>query len=260
MWEQECKIVFFDIDGTLLNTRRELPPSTIQAVRGLQDRGVETVIATGRTPANFAHIREQLGIESYISLNGSYVVREGEVLANQMLQLEYIERLNTLSTEYGHALGWIGTEELGLYADHPQVSAILEMYGMKMPVNPQFYKQCEVYQGMLFCPEEEISPYVQGVPDLQFVRFDEYAVDVVRNNLNKAVGIEHYLKATGIAPDSCIAFGDGLNDIEMLQGVGLGIAMGQAKEIVKHAAKRVTRSVDEDGIALALHELGLISA
>lgn len=257
----ECKIVFFDIDGTLLDSRHLIPESTVRSVQELQRAGIETVIATGRTPANFGHIREQLGIHSFVSLNGGYVVREGKVLASNKMQLHHMEQLNALATASGHAISWIGSEQIGLYADHPSVGRVFELFGMEIPpINPNFHQQCDIYQGMLFCSEEEITPYVKGIPELNYVRFDQHAVDVMPRHSNKAAGIAHYLKAAGVEAESCIAFGDGLNDIEMLQSVGLGIAMGQAREEVKRAAKRVTHSVDHGGIEAALVDIGLIGA
>lgn len=261
MTRSDCKIVFFDIDGTLLDSNHLIPESTVRSIQELQRAGIETVIATGRTPANFGHIREQLGIQSYVSLNGGYVVREGQVLASTKMQLHHMDQLNALATARGHAIGWIGTEQIGLYADHPSVRRVLELFGMEVPpIDPAFHQQCDIYQGMLFCPEDEIDPYVESIPDLSYVRFDQHAVDVLPRHTNKAAGIAHYLKAVGVDAASCIAFGDGLNDIEMLQSVGLGIAMGQAREEVKRAAKRVTHSVDDEGIAAALLDLGLIGA
>ncbi|MGZ9586786.1 Cof-type HAD-IIB family hydrolase [Paenibacillus marinisediminis] len=261
MDREKCKIVFFDIDGTLLSSNQQIPESTIRAVRSLQEMGIETVISTGRTPANFGHIREQLGIHSYISLNGNYVVREGEVLSQVKVKQRSMEQLNEIATACGHAIGWIGTDQIGMHAAHPMIAPILNTYGMEVPpVNPQFHLQNDVYQGMLFCTEEEIQPYVEGVPEMKYVRFDRHVVDVLPRESNKAVGISNYLSAIGVPAESCVAFGDGLNDIEMLQCVGLGIAMGQAKDEVKRAAKHVTRSVDDDGIEAALLDLGFISA
>lgn len=261
MKHQDCKIVFFDIDGTLLNSNHEVPESTKRAVRALQDRGIETVIATGRTPMNYGHIREQLGIHSYISLNGNYVVREGEVLSSVTIETSVMEQLNVLTKQCGHAIGWVGTEQIGLHNDHPMVRPLLEQYKMDLPlINSNFYLEHDIYQGMLFCPEDEIQPYLDSDIDLQFIRFDPYLCDVIHRSSNKFAGISHYLKAAGIEADQCMAFGDGLNDIEMLQGVGFGVAMGQAKAEVKQAASYITRSVDEDGIETALRELGIISS
>ena len=82
--------------------------------------------------------------------------------------------------------------------------------------------------------------------------------DVNLTNSNKAVGITKLLEKLGIAPDEAVAFGDGLNDIEMLSLVGTGVAMGASSDELKQAANMVTLSAEEDGVAYGLEKLGLI--
>ena len=74
------KIVFFDIDGTLLDHEKKLPASTKEAIKQLQDSGVFVAIATGRAPFMFESLREELGIDTFVSFNGQYVVFEGKVV------------------------------------------------------------------------------------------------------------------------------------------------------------------------------------
>jgi len=76
----ERKIIFFDIDGTLLDHDKKLPASTKKAVQLLKEQGHEVAIATGRAPFMFKDLREELDIQTYISFNGQYIVLNGEVL------------------------------------------------------------------------------------------------------------------------------------------------------------------------------------
>src|SRR5213595_3088611 len=85
------KIVFFDIDGTLLDHDKNLPMSTRQAVMELKNNGVFVAIATGRAPFMFESLRKELEIDSYVSFNGQYVVFENEPIYENPLDSSELE-------------------------------------------------------------------------------------------------------------------------------------------------------------------------
>ena len=86
-----------------------------------------------------------------------------------------------------------------------------------------------------------------------------FTVILCINGINKATGMERYLKAAGIAREDSIAVGDGPNDLQMMEYAGIGIAMGNAREEVKERADMVTSSIDDDGIYRAFETLGLLA-
>src|SRR4051794_29643049 len=88
------KIVFFDIDGTLLDHDKKLPTSTKAAVKQLQENGVFVAIATGRSPFMFEPIRKELDIDTFVSFNGQYVVFENEVVYRNPLKRMEIKKLH----------------------------------------------------------------------------------------------------------------------------------------------------------------------
>ena len=87
-------IVFFDIDGTLLDHDKQLPDSTRHAVRKLQEQGTYVAIATGRAPFMFKELRKDLGIESFVSFNGQYVVFENEVIYKNPIRTQSLHKLS----------------------------------------------------------------------------------------------------------------------------------------------------------------------
>ncbi|EUJ55190.1 hypothetical protein MCOL2_09531 [Listeria fleischmannii FSL S10-1203] len=98
----------------------------------------------------------------------------------------------------------------------------------------------------------------KNFPQYRFLRWHDVSVDVCPANGSKAKGIRELIKKLGFQMEDTYAFGDGLNDIDMLQEVGCGIAMGNGREEVKQVADYVTDSVDEDGIMKALKHFRLL--
>ncbi|MFL6562409.1 MAG: HAD hydrolase family protein, partial [Bacillus sp. (in: firmicutes)] len=104
----------------------------------------------------------------------------------------------------------------------------------------------------------EEKQYEQEFYDFDFVRWHPVSLDVVPKGGSKAKGIEKIVEKLGIPKERQYAFGDGLNDMEMLTAIENSVAMGNAQEIVKSVAKYVTKSVEENGISHGLQMVGLL--
>lgn len=254
------KIVFFDIDGTLLNEEKEVPLSTIEAIHALKSNGIEPVIATGRAPYFIKPLVEKLGIESFVCLNGAYAVYRGEPLYKRVLSKNSIESLVAIAARHKHSLVFEG--EQAFFSDtieHPFVHSSVESLKVELPgYDPEFWKTNEVFQVFLHCENHEEHYYDELVSELKLIRWHPYAMDVLPAGGSKAQGIEAMLNLLEISPAESVAFGDGLNDIEMLEFVGLGIAMGNSHKDLLPYADYITSHVDEDGIRNGLVKAGLI--
>ncbi|WP_424765618.1 Cof-type HAD-IIB family hydrolase [Paenibacillus sp. sgz302251] len=253
------KLILFDIDGTLLDHNKNIPDTTKQAVFDLQKDGHEVVIATGRGPFMLKDVSTALNIDSYISFNGSYVVYQGEVLYNQAIDAARLEELARMTADNSHPLVFMTPEEMRTNTDRNAYSEA-ESNALKSklpPSDPEFYKGKEIYQCLLFCKEEDEGCYKDHFSELGFNRWHLYGSDVLPQGGSKARGIQALVERAGFKSEDVYAFGDGLNDIEMLQYVYHSVAMGNAPEIVKQAARYVTKDVTEDGIMHGLKMLGL---
>jgi Cof subfamily protein (haloacid dehalogenase superfamily) len=255
------KIVFFDIDGTLINEEKEISQDTIEAINELKQGGTEVVIATGRAPYFFKALSAQLGIDSFVSLNGAYVVHKGVPLYKRTISKESLKLLVKLAAENNHSLVFQG--DAAYYANAEQHPHILDSVGsLKVDLpgyNPGFWLSDDIYQAFLHCEANEEHLYLDAFSDLRLVRWHPSAMDVVPNDGSKAVGILALLDHLHISPSEAVAFGDGLNDKEMLTVVGLGIAMGNAHEELIPFADYVTTPIDEGGIRNGLIRAGLIT-
>ncbi|MBU9720513.1 MULTISPECIES: Cof-type HAD-IIB family hydrolase [Bacillaceae] len=253
------KIVFLDIDGTLLDRNNRIPSSTKNAIKKLKEGGIEVAIATGRPPIWFSHILNELDLMNYVSFNGSYVVFNGESLLTNPLNSEELSKFVEFANEKEQPMVFLNEKEI--YANHSSHPFIHESIGgmdlQHPPFNKTFHLENDVYQALLFI-EEKDSPWYKDHSQFDYVRWHEKAIDILPSGGSKAKGIEAMLKAMGIPKENSYAFGDGWNDIEMLKYVGCGVAMGNAVIGAKEAADIVTNDVEEDGLYKGLLKLDLI--
>lgn len=251
----DIKAIFFDLDGTLVDKRNEeIPASAQTALRALREKGVKMFISSGRPLmwANLIRKKFDLTFHGKVLLNGQYCVDENDVAFYQ----------NPLTPEQlGNIHRWMER--------HPQVVCTLMEANYAYTNIPDPYNSCPVeaisrsleYATYQISPQvgpemdDEILSQVEGV---RSARWNGSSTDLIPASGGKPVGMQKMLERFGLRREECMAFGDGANDIEMLQYAGLGIAMGNGTDEVKKAADYVTDAVDEDGIANALRHFGLL--
>lgn len=255
------QLIFFDIDGTLLTEEKTLPSSTKHAIYRLKELGHELAIATGRAPFMFKELREELGIHSFVSFNGQYVVYNGQPVYQNPLDPKELQLLTEAAGQQQNPIIYENHEEMCANVEfHPHIEE--GMGSLKLsngPIyNPTFYQGRDIYQSLLFCNEAEQVEYREKFSKFEFVRWHERSVDVLPAGGSKAKGIEALIRYLNIPLEDVYAFGDGMNDIEMLSFVHNSVAMGNAVDQVKAVAKYITKHVEEDGLLRGLELVGLL--
>lgn len=253
------KILFFDIDGTLYNSEKRLPKATYDAIQKAKENGHEVAIATGRSPFFLKPVLDELGLNSYVSFNGQYVVHKGNVISKRPIPMNTIERLVTQAAIENNPIVYLDNIKMtSAIKDDQKVQISMDSLFYPMPeVDGEYYKYSNTYQILLYIDEKEEKRYASLYPELKFIRWHEFSVDVINHDVSKAYGIRQFLEQTDFDFEDAIAFGDGLNDVEMLQTVGTSVAMGNGHKKAKEAATFVTDHVDRDGLSKAMKKLGL---
>lgn len=273
------KAVFFDIDGTLVTRNNHIPKTTIEAVERLKRNGITPVIATGRAPILIWEIAEKLNINSYIAMNGQYIIHEGETIYSNPIDMQVVDAVVEFARERRDGIllsteekliansaislvnrGRIATFMKGLVGFIPhriQISLWKSM--MKKAPDKEDYMGENIFMMNINADQEEERDYEKVFGNtLTFTRANQLSMDIINKGISKATGIQTMMEVLGIPPQHTYAFGDGLNDMEMLQYVGTGVAMENGFEELKATADFVTDSVFNDGISKGLQKLELI--
>lgn len=255
------KLVIFDIDGTILDHDKKIPKMTKVAIKELQDKGVNVAIATGRAPFMFKELREELNIHNYVCFNGQLVIYNDEVVDEFPISMELREGIVKEATEFGFPIVFLDQKEMKTTVEGSKhIKEAMDSLFMNYPaLDENFYKTTTTYQALLFCEDEQEYDFTSKFTDqLHFIRWHKYSVDVLPAGGSKARGIQKLMDKLHISVENVYAFGDGLNDIEMIQFVGNGIVMGNGEEELKKIASFVTKDVAEDGIYHGLKWTGLL--
>lgn len=258
---KKIRAVFFDIDDTLrVKKTGYIPASITKVFKSLQDKGILTGIATGRGMYGVVPEIRELDPDYFITLNGAYVIdKSGDKILDNPIKnemvIDYVDWCCKENIEYGFA----GKDDLSVSADTALVRDAIEPVYPNTKVDAEFYKNHSVYQMWTFENRDEDLELPESLSsELRLVRWHEHSSDVVKVGVSKASGLEQLLEHIGLKAENVLFFGDGENDLEMFNFVGLKIAMGNAIQDLKDKADYVTSNVEEDGILKALEELGLV--
>lgn len=256
----DIKIVFFDIDGTLIDPKtRQIPDSARQAVHQLQRNGILVSIATGRPPYNLPDFGD-LHFDIFCTYNGSLCYNEKEIIFNCPIAPEDVQKVRDNVTALGRPLA-IGTRDRIAASGYEQDLADYYTHaGLVLTVAEDFEEvyRDDIYQMMMGYREEELPVMIQGVKNVKFALSCHCGADLVAAGGGKGNGIRKILEYYHLAPSQAMAFGDNHNDMEMLEAVGTGVAMGNATAQLKEIADEICGDVSENGVYHHCAAKGLI--
>ncbi|MBQ8038493.1 MAG: Cof-type HAD-IIB family hydrolase [Lachnospiraceae bacterium] len=259
------KAVFFDIDGTLWNRHCQIQPSTVEAINKLREAGHLAFICSGRSRAN---IRNQellnLGFDGVIASCGTHIDFHKEVVFEVLLREEQIAHLLAVAKNHNMPVVLEGPKYIyvndGDFSDDPYVIYLRRELGEDVKVIPE--NPAEIFINK-FSAETHGIDLEKLAKDLgedfnMVVHTGDRVFEVIPTGYSKATGIEKVCELFDIALEDTYAFGDSANDLEMLQFVAHGVAMGDGDQEVKDIADYITTGVEDDGIANGLKYYGLI--
>ncbi len=257
-------LVFFDIDGTLLpHGQNVINDNVVNAIEEIKNENTEVFICTGRCRDQAQDYINQLKTTSFICSNGQDVVYQGEQLYKNSFTTDKKEHLMSIFTEHQVHWGYETQERIYLPTQESAdiLLDVLNEYGiLDVQVSAEKVHN-DVFQFWVFGQKQLVSKIESLITNQGFhsLKWSDTSLEILPDNENKAKGInllKNKFEAEG-KKVTTYAFGDGVNDIEMLRFVDKSVAMGNAKEEVKSVANFVSTDCREDGIKRGLETIGL---
>ncbi len=271
------KLIFLDIDGTLTEPGTNVPPeSALEAIRRARGAGNKVLLCSGR---NYAMLSPLLryGFDGYIASAGGYVVCDGRVLYDCPMTDEQRDRVmrllhengiyrtvEALDATYGDEgiadfLGGVGGGNSELMRWRRAIEENLNIRPMRE------YDGRPLYKAIFMCEREEQLAGVRREleAEFSFVVQDAFGEgylngELINRAFDKGRGVRLVAEALGVEPADTVGFGDSMNDLEMIETVGLGVCMANGSEALKRRSGMICPAVGEDGLARAFDELGLV--
>ncbi len=254
------KILFFDIDGTLLDPATgRISQRTVQTLRKLQDKGYLTGIVTGRVPASLPDFGE-LRFDVIATFNGCLCRAGNEVIYSNPIDPGDVQTVLKNAARLGRPVSIAARQRLSANGLDPDLGEYYRLAGIELTVAKDFEDTLteDIYQIMLGCREEDHDAIIRGANNVKLAISWDRAVDVIPRSGGKGSAIRAILNHFGLDAKEAIAFGDSHNDLEMLQEVGTGVAMGNASALLKDIADDICGPVSDDGIYHYCVQHGLI--
>ena len=256
----DIKIAFFDIDGTLTNSKQEITQKTIETLNKAYNKGIKIVLCSGRTNSYVCNYLKQLNGAKYsISSNGAEIY-------------DYENKINLFEDK----MDFLEVKYLWEYCENNKLSIVIntigERYANKYTLRPDskvfvdnidFLEKENIFQVVITDNNySNMKVLEEKIKDLKNTNVINYShdylknkdngnhwFDIVKTNVNKGNAIKYLLNKLNINSNDAICFGDSVNDIDMFNECGIKVAMGNALDDIKDIATYVTDTNDNDGIA-----------
>ena len=275
------KIIFLDIDGTLVDDNGIIPDSAKLAVRKARSNGHFVFLCTGRSKSILFPEVLEIGFDGIVGAAGGYIELNGEVLFHEVIKKNNLQLVVDYFNQ--HEIEFFLETNEGLFASksckdsiHALIDTVFETQTAQAELRKSmqsFYNSISEAEDLVRDDINKIGFLGSAVPIERIMEqfpsvftvipstvpfFGTNSGEVSIFGIHKASAIEKVIEHLGLEKEHTYAYGDGSNDIEMLEFVQYGVAMGNAKEEVKRAANDITDRHDEDGIYNSFKKYGLI--
>ena len=263
------KIIFSDIDGTLLSTKNNVSDFTTQQIQKIKNT-IPFILISARMPKSMKYLQTALQIENepIICYNGALIQHQGKTIFSETIPASVLEKIYETSLDYNINLGLYYDDEWYVEVDSERVQK--EIFNTKaIPVfspitniiNQWKSTAKEAHKIMCMGKEKNIDDIFAVLTAnfkdvLHIYRSNATLIEIASKKVSKLSGIKKILETFyPFNIDEVVAFGDNYNDMEMIAEVGCGVAMGNARQEVKEIADKITTNNTDNGVAVFLKEL-----
>lgn len=285
----DTKYIFFDIDGTLLNSEAKVAKSSKLCLKKLQENGHKTFINTGRARNLIPKLITDLNFDGYVAGTGSYADYRDKIIFEKYFDLEQTNRVIDLLD--GNNFPFIMSAGDGLVSSKKNIPIFIEQFtngkikakdiDNLSSIDDPFFESIPT-----IIIDDDLKNYYYNHPkisdivyvkshikvselnkligdDIRFEKAsfkdpDESSGEITLADYSKAIGIQYVLDYFNANQNDCICIGDGFNDLDMLEYAGLSIAMGNSPDEIKNVSDYVTDDIYNDGVYKAFEHFKLI--
>lgn len=258
----EIKLIALDLDGTLLNSSKEISSENLAAIEAARQKNVHVVLTTGRpliAIQPYLKKLEMLDFEDFsVTFNGGLVQRNtGQILSKKSFSYAEIEEIKRLTTELGIPCDILSEEKVFMtqsqtLSEYDQLNKLLTFIRMDFAQVPREV----VYNKIVSCTEKSLlDSRLSEIAPAYFERFEIFKtqaklLEFMPKGINKAYGLTQLIQQLDLQPENVMAMGDEANDLSMISWAGYGVAMGNAVAQVKEEA-RIISNLTNDQNAVA---------
>lgn len=258
----ECKALVLDIDGTLTNSKKEITPATREAVQSVMEMGHKVILASGRPTPGMRRYERELELKEkggyLLSFNGARIVEctTGKVIYQRILPLNLLPGLYEFAKENGCGLiTYLGDEVISAFEPDEYVKIEAGINGLPIRTVENFleFVDFDINKCLMTAPPETAPGFEKALQQkygdtASIYRSEPYFIEIMPQNVDKAASLDKMIGALGVRRSNTVCCGDGFNDMTMIQYAGVGVAMGNAQQVVKDVADYITATNDRDGL------------
>ena len=259
------KLVAMDMDGTLLNSKGAVTIDTLYAIKKAKEEGIIFTIATGRPVSGVARFLNMLDFTApVITYNGAMLIdpTSKKILFKKDLLAKDAVTIYNLGLSLNQTMCIWANNNLYSNRDDEKLANYKKISGNEPIIIDDINEiaQSGVTKILWYDDAEKISVFKNTIDpnifeSVTFTTSQPHFLEFFNSEVSKGVALDKLAKELGIKQEEVVAFGDGLNDLPMIEYAGMGIAMENGHKELRDAAQYVTLSNDDDGIAYAIYNV-----
>ena len=269
------KLIAIDMDGTLLNEKKHIEKAQKEAIHEAIEAGIKIVLCTGRPLYGILPFYKELGLheldqEGYVILNNGCSVhktKDWELIEYAEITPDDMEHLYKFSEKYDINFTLVDEMHYFNIGRKPTKELIMDAQFVFSDITDITLEEAKsgkykIVKVMFLGDPEEMKKFQTEYEDTIKERYEgvlsqSYVYEVLPKGYNKGTGLKNLAEKLGIKQEEVMAIGDGNNDVEMLEYANYGVAMGNASELARNAAKYTTDTNENDGVAKAIRKYAL---
>lgn len=279
MQTTDIRLIVMDMDGTLLNSHGQISPGNRDALLAAREKGIHLAIGSGRSPGDIAAFASENGLNdcALLSLNGAYcqLAPNAPAFANHTLPDETAEMLQSILRPTKTTYGFFAQNTVSIFENGATVNENFWFSHMEGPYAPVLLRGEEGFQSMLhnchgvnklMCAAstqhamDDVLYQLQTLDSLDLFMSWPLNLEIMPRGIGKGLAVQELAEHLGLNASQVMTIGDYDNDLSMIEYAGWSVAMGNACDSIRRAAKYSTLSNDEDGVAYAIRQYALKNA